>query len=384
MNTQIARRALFVGIGGGNDVFSALLAASSLKRIGWKWDECAFAGVLSPFHSHRVERTSIGGFYKIDRFSTREVRRNDRTIEIGFVDATVAKIVSGDSDLGSGVYGLSLCEGSRGLSRTFKALSGIYDLIVLVDVGGDCFYGGPRDRHVLSPMFDAMTLRGFVEAGIPGFLFEAGPGTDGELEPEALEESLAACRAEAFPLDPRDVGRWSEIYEGFIAPVRTGNTVPRSLEAFSSSDEILVRPYRVRAHVGDRKLYVTLEQRIKTKLCRSFFLADPKEIKNPFAVECSDPLDWFIKTQIAQARTNCEANLEFLRVGGFLCQFATPSPLFSEADRQALLGMCLKEFRDGSCDFIWLLPEDWERAEAAWSGKLQKVGSKDLVTLARR
>src|SRR5437868_1843907 len=93
-------RILFLGIGGGNDVFSCILAMLSLREIGWTWNSCAIAGVLSPFHKHTGMHTRYHQVLEISAISKRHVVRNDRTIKIGFVDSIVAELVQKEKNLG--------------------------------------------------------------------------------------------------------------------------------------------------------------------------------------------------------------------------------------------------------------------------------------------
>jgi hypothetical protein len=361
---------LFLGIGGGNDVFSTLLAAFSLQNLGWRWSKCSIAGVLSPFHDHAVTPTPIPGCFVTTPESTRTVVRRDQSLPIGFIDSKVAALVRATPSLAiDQVLSLSLKHGSIGLVQTFQELAKTFDFVVLVDVGGDCFYSGPSDTHVISPQFDAIVLRAFLDAQIPGTLFEAGPGTDGELDPEALVQALNQTQANAFPLAKQDLQTWEAHYLQWIASTRTGNTVPTTIQAFSTADEFLVRPYKIRARIGQTHWYHTFDQRIFTALCRQFFLLDPAKITNPLAITCSDPLDWFIKTQV-HSPISCEANLQFwpqTHPGkpNLLGQFLTPPPIFPRPIRQEIIAQGIHEFQSNSCSLLWLHKQDLDLIPAS-------------------
>lgn len=355
---------LFIGTGGGNDVFSTVLAALSLQKLDWSWNQCSFAGVLSPFHSHTLVDYKTKEIKVINTYSTRKVVRKNDEFQIGFVDTAVADMVKNlNIAKCQRIFGLSLLQGTQGLTDSFKALTKDFDYIVLVDVGGDIFYRGKQDAHVLSPMFDAMVLKAFVDSGVDGILFEAGPGTDGELEPEALEEVLKQTKAQPFPVESSVINEWNDLYQKWIAPIRTGRTVPVTIEAFNSKDDYLEMTYRARAHIGKQRLYAEFPHRISTRLCKQFFLINPKEIKNPFAVSCSSPLDWFIKTQVEQHKTNCEVNLEYFKHDGKLYQFLTPSVLFPPHDRMSLIKKGLDDLISRNYDIAILFPNDWNEIE---------------------
>lgn len=375
---------LFIGTGGGNDVFSTALAALSLQKLGWSWNQCSFAGVLSPFHGHTEIYYKTKGIAVINSYSTRKVVRKNDEFQIGFVDAAVADMVKNLNIAEcQRIFGLSLSQGTEGLIESFKTLAKDFDYIVLVDVGGDIFYRGAQDTHVLSPMFDAMVLKAFVDSGVDGILFEAGPGTDGELDPEALEEILKQTKAQSFPMESSVIDEWNNLYQTWIAPVRTGRTVPVTIEAFNSKDDYLEMDYRARAHIGKQRLYSNFAHRISTRLCKQFFLINPKEINNPFAVSCSSPLDWFIKTQVEQHKTNCEVNLEYFKHDGKLYQFLTPSVLFPPHDRMSLIKKGLDDLISRNYDIAILFPNDWNEIENNYDPSFfNKTSKNNLIYLS--
>lgn len=387
MRPKKLNNVLFIGTGGGNDVASTPLAMSALWNRGWRWDSCDLGGVISPFHDHTNLERWVGQAYKTSTQSERHLIRHDNKRSIGFVDATVQRMVETEHPfLARQVINFSVAEGTQGITDTLRLLRDEYDFIVLVDLGGDIFFAGERDQHVLSPMFDAIMLRGFVDANVPGILFEAGPGTDGELTPEALRESLTLSQAEAYHLNTRVLKDWYAYHLKWIAPMRAGRTAEITLSAFMSRASELSIPYRARAHLaGMENMYAYHDQRIATDLCRQYFLVDPRKIKNPFAVTCTGPRDWFEQTQFIQA-TNNEARLEYLRgEDGKVYQFASPSPLFPEEDRFILAERMMHDFLEvGACDALLLMPEDWERLQRNnWHYKVTPRDTGRLIEIHR-
>lgn len=81
---------LFMGTGGGNDIFSNLLAEPQLWSYGWRWDFAGIAGMLSPFHRHTVQETDIEGVGRILPQSQRFLLNRGYEREIPFVDAAVS------------------------------------------------------------------------------------------------------------------------------------------------------------------------------------------------------------------------------------------------------------------------------------------------------
>ncbi len=385
---------LFVGIGGGNDVFSCILAAQCLKDIGWKFDRCDFAGVLSPFHEHTGKLyPPIPHLRFIESNSRRYVVRKDGAAivrqQISFVDASVLGAIRA-SGFADRQIGLSLEAGSVGLTKSFKALKKIYEYMVLVDVGGDCFYSGHMDEHVLSPMFDATVIQAFNDSGAEGILFEAGPGTDGELEPENIATALLSCHAERHRIKKAIMASWEGMYRNHIEPVRPGRTVPNTIRAYHSTEQYLNVEFHPRAHIGKVKLYGEFVQTIDTKLCKSFFLLDPKliprRVYNPDMVRSDGPIDWFMQTQIDGAHTNCEANLEYVNEGGRITQLLTPSPLLAREQRQTLVSIGIADLVDGVTDRAILLPDDWYLVQDAALDECVEIvakGKGEVLTIER-
>lgn len=356
---------LFFGTGGGNDIFSTTLAILALRESGViTFDQCSIAGVISPFHQYvgidfMDKAAESVGILKPD--AKRLLLRRGDEREISFVDAAVARMVELEQDLDiDAAYALTLGKGSSGLAWQLQYLSTLkgFDLIVLVDIGGDIFYPGQQEPHVLSPMFDAMALRAALECTVPTLLFEAGPGTDGEMTAEGLSRALSGARAQGQLLPANAIDEWEKLYRTYIEPVRTGNTVPRTIEAYRSSESFLELTYRARAHIGDRRWYEEFVHRISTMMCRMFYLVDPSKIVNPFAVGCDSVWDWFTKTQ-ARYPTNCEANLEYWHSARGLAQFLTPSPLFNEEQRLDMFQTGLKDLAAGVTDLAWVWDTDW-------------------------
>ncbi len=369
-------RIAFVGTGGGNDVFSCLLAAMTLKRHGWEWKRAYVAGILSPFHDHGCE--GAGGYYRgtVRPDSKRFLkRRGEDRKPIGFIDAKVAEMIGKIEPYGiEHVFGLEIGEGSVGLRWAYHHLG--VERIVLVDAGGDILANW-EDRHVLSPMFDAMALRAAVEPDVPPCtLFEFGPGTDGELEPERLRAELLRPGVDVRPLHEDDVADWEALYKTWIEPTRPGRTVPVTIEAFRTRRPEIAMEYRARAQLGGARWYGNFPHRIDADLCKRFYLLNPHEIaaRNPFAVSCASPENWFLRTQSSAARfRNNEASLQYFMRRGRLLQFLTPSPLLHERDRQDIIARALGEFEGHMCEQVLMTAADAEWVSHRWPGRFPEA-----------
>ncbi len=346
---------LFVGTGGGNDIFSTALAMLSLRRAGYEWDSCSVAGVLSPFHRYRgLTRTECK---HVDSIPDREIKRIVPclvdVIELDMVERTVASLARAERDLNVGaVYGLSLTEGTSGLEEAFRWLASTHDFVVLVDIGGDILFRGfDTDPRVLSPMFDAMVLEAFCASGAPGILFEAGPGTDGEISPGSLKETLLDPTVQSCPLAASVVDEWDRLFRTHVEPVRAGRTVPKTIEAFRSERPSLTLDYRARCHLGKRRWYATFPHEIDTALNRSFYLVPPKwaRRRNPFCVPCRSVEEWIGMTRQPGCHVNGEFQFEYLTADRSVWLLALPSPLFTPDQRKEMVDAAFEDARRGNC-----------------------------------
>lgn len=352
---------LFVGMGGGNDIFSTILAIASLKKDGWRWKKCAIAGPIGPFFRYDgMVPTGINGVFRLTENATRYLWRKDSPKDIGLVNSAVAKMLKKTNPYNvADHFALSLEGGSEGLIDAFRVLNEEgYDYFVLIDVGGDVFYSGKRDYHVLTPMSDALVLKGFQDAGLEGTVFLAGPNTDGETEIESLAANMLCARPEVRGLDFEVVDEWYFLYEKYIESSRKGNTVPRTHKALYSHERIITFDHKSEERIGNLRFYVEFPQRVDTTLCRRFYLFIPNNIHNPFAVSCGSVQEWFTKTQALQQHTHNEANTQYLKVDSEVRQFLTPSPLLKTDERFLLIEQGLADLRRGITDRAWLLASD--------------------------
>ncbi|MEI6511264.1 MAG: DUF1152 domain-containing protein [Candidatus Uhrbacteria bacterium] len=349
------KNVLFVGTGGGNDIFSTTLAMLSLRAAGIEWKSCSVAGVLSPFHRFDgLEPTDCPQVFSVpDRDIRRIVPCRVDRIESPMVERTVAALASAELEMRIGqIYGLSLTEGTNGLTRAFRRLAKSHDFVVLVDIGGDIlFRGSETDPRVLSPMFDAMVLEAFCTSGAPGILFEAGPGTDGEIHRGSLAETLNSPTVMRFPLAPSAVDEWERLFRTYVEPVRAGRTVPKTIEAFRSTQPLLTLDYRARCHLGTRRWYATFPHKISTELNRSFYLIPPDwaRRRNPYCVHSDSVLGWIGQIRQPERHVNAEFQFEYLSIRPHVWLLALPSPLFTPDQRKEMVDAAFEDMRRSNC-----------------------------------
>ncbi|NPA97439.1 MAG: DUF1152 domain-containing protein [Crenarchaeota archaeon] len=259
-----AKRALFIGIGGGGDVASATVLASSFARCGGEaivgsfiWERFSVDPIPGPVRFEELEN--------IDRVSrglawvspATRARRGSRVVKPQA--AAAAEIVGR-------VLALDLWLGPRELARELRSFvesEGI-DLVVGVDVGGDSLASG-CEEELWSPLADSVGVA--MLSYIPrSLLAVVSPGADGELDPSYVENRISMiARAGGFVggyvLSSRD----KEFLERVVEHVHTeASRVPlKALEGCVG--EISIRS-------GSRVV------RIGISSCVAYFL-DPRIVK---------------------------------------------------------------------------------------------------------
>jgi len=202
-----AERALVYGIGGGGDVVGTIPTARLLEDHGVEtilggipWERGVIDPTPGPYALDEIEH--------VDRVSetvglaSGETRTHDgvrfaETHVAAHYDEPVALV---DVTGGPGQV-------AAGLEAACDALG--VDLVVGVDAGGDALARGD-EPGIRSPLADAIGVAALAELSVPTALGVYGWGSDGELDPDELDASLAAVAAEgallgAWGLTPRTV-----------------------------------------------------------------------------------------------------------------------------------------------------------------------------------
>lgn len=349
------KRSLFIGAGGGNDVFSTLLAAAVVSPEG-PWDA---AGVWSPFHVHRGKGAQVAEWaWETTKWMDR-VPRARNAPRVPLIDSVVCAMLADPLYAGpkpDRLLGVDL----NGGSEAVKGLMDQYSHVYVVDVGGDIFYPGNEEPGVISPMFDSLTLAGAITTSAPQVsLLEMGPGTDGEISAEYLAEVL--LKADIIDqLAEETVDSWFGNYARWIQPVRPGNTVRMTHKAFHSEGMIEEEGYRLRAHVFGHKLHTPPKKHVinadLSKHCYTFLIRDggaslPLGFSNPLVIECDSAWGWVRKAR-QYWPFNCEANVETLVTPMGLACMATPSAHWPPELRRQIIAGCAAGLREQRCDLL--------------------------------
>jgi hypothetical protein len=184
-----SKRALLIGIGGGGDIVGTIPTAGLFKMFNI---ECFYAGlpwersVIDPLPGPR----KFDEILDIDQVNERIWIANSNTATINgikFAESYFSELIKNN------VYLLDLSFGTEGIVRglsDFIQKIGI-DLIVGIDVGGDCISFG-HESGLQSPLADSMMVATLYEISkkkntIIGVF---GYGSDSELSFSELETSI--------------------------------------------------------------------------------------------------------------------------------------------------------------------------------------------------
>lgn len=184
------KKALLIGIGGGGDIVGTLPTAGLFKMFGI---QCYFAGL--PWERSVIDPVPGPRSYE----QVRNIKKFNEWIWIANPETCTDKGIKFAESLFSGlikndVYLIDLSCGTRGISAGLEDLTGKLDidLIVGIDVGGDCISFG-NEPGLQSPLADSMMVAALynLSGSIKTVIGLFGCGSDGELSFNELENSLS-------------------------------------------------------------------------------------------------------------------------------------------------------------------------------------------------
>jgi hypothetical protein len=193
-----ARRPLVLGIGGGGDVVGALATAEACRLYhgadpvvgGVSWERRVIDPLPGPRSVAEIEGARELARGVLAAGEDTHVRANG----VRFAEARMAGFLGVETVL------VDVTRAPREIAAGIAEAAGRlgFDLLVLVDVGGDALaHGG--EPGLASPLCDAVMMAAaghLAEAGGPPVLGGVfGPGCDGELTPDEVLERLAEIAA---------------------------------------------------------------------------------------------------------------------------------------------------------------------------------------------
>ncbi len=249
LSIEGARKALFIGIGGGGDVASATVLAKSFARCGgeaivgsFAWERFSVDPVPGPIRLGELEPLEPVSSHLAWAYPSTVAKRMGRVVKPQV--ARAAQVVGR-------VLVVDVWASPRDLARELKEFvdSNGIDIVVGVDVGGDSLATG-CEESLWSPLADAVGVA-MLSLLSNSILAIVSPGADGELDPWYVESRISTiARLGGFLGGYVFSSRDAELFREVTSVVHTeASTIPlRALEGFCG--ELAIRGGSRRVRIG--------------------------------------------------------------------------------------------------------------------------------------
>ncbi|NTW14421.1 MAG: DUF1152 domain-containing protein [Candidatus Moranbacteria bacterium] len=396
-NGKEYRKALVIGIGGGNDMFSASLVAAYLLDIGIETD---VAGVLSPMAIHTFKGKIENPVNRI-RGTVERFIHAPQPVRIPFVDGSAPKFFRHAGIRVGKFLDLSIRFGTEKLTRSMESLIETegYDFIVAVDVGGDVLARGKEDPMLLTPLADFALLNVINRLPVDSVLVEIGLGTDGELRQDGMVEILAEIRRSGMlisehrlrPDDPGTIA-FRKLYKK-VSAIRKGNTMGRLIQTMESDRDIPIL-HRHHSQIGGRSWNVHYESVIPSVYAGKVYVIDLKmlaESRSEMAFAFRNPLEQYVRMKRIAPEWATEIDLGFLfcdrdwtspHRNGYSLHLLVPSVRIPYETRMEIIAHGI---RNAEADFILITDDDMRSVSRRMPlGGYFHVAAGGFMVLSRR
>lgn len=381
MEMQKYKKVLVLAVGGGNDSVSTLLLQMQLnKSFGYAPEHIDIVAMLPDCLIYEgMPATAYDRVYEITPQSQRKV--GEKVIS-AFPERVLSEHKSKFKELCvKNIFGVTMDRGSTGLAQSLgQLLSNKYDLVLAVDVGGD-FIAHPENKEVLSPLMDGYMLYALNQAQNlvakeekPEFMYCVfGLGTDGESSPEMLKKALALLPDVAeHSFNQSDVQPVIDFYRQTVEPNRYSRTTDYTIKEITGEGHENPSLFRGRFHVqphpreASKVYYGNFMHKQDSYFYGKFYLfTDISQLKNPYAFECSNGVEWVLKVQSCKEKINHELNgqtysdlgkvLNSPELKGRSLFFATPSHKFNAEQISEIIDLtvCAIRFDVYDCALVY-------------------------------
>lgn len=267
---------LFIGTGGGNDIFSSLYIADKM-RGQLKY---SISGVLSPAATHYFNNNIEQCVNVLDN----SVERYLGNKKISFIDDMILDIIDKYQYHPTKVFELSLKYGLKELGIQFNNTirNENFDCICFVDMGGDIL-GRKEDNTLLSPLMDFTCLYLSKYVDVDCFLIEFGLGTDGELRDNSINNIMDELLTKNLIIDKirnsidDSLIRFNNVFED-VSKVRVGYATYLTLKLLLDSNFDRNIKFRSSYKFNDDNWKYEFNSIISNKYVNDIFLIDIKKI----------------------------------------------------------------------------------------------------------
>lgn len=285
---------LFLGTGGGNDIFSSLYIADKM-RGELKY---SIAGMLSPAGTHyfnnKVEQC-------INELNTNVERYLGET-KITFIDNMILELIDRYKYHPTKVFELSLKYGLTELDIQFNKLiqNEKFDCICFVDMGGDIL-GRKEDNTLLSPLLDFTCLYLSKNIKVDCMLIEFGLGTDGELRDGSINNIIDELQSNNLIIDKMknsiddSIIKFKNVFDD-VSKVRLGYATYLTLSQIFNPEFNRDIQFKSSYQFDGNKWRYEFNSIISDKYVNEIFLIDIKKLLNyRNIIKYDSPFDFYIK-----------------------------------------------------------------------------------------
>jgi hypothetical protein len=362
-----SKNPLVLAVGGGNDSVSTLLIQKQLQEtFGYYPKKINVVAMLPDCLDY--EHLGQSGHPLVGIIN----ENTQRYVQGKLMTAFPERILSMNKNIIptlpiENVYGLSMKSGSVGIAQALEYLitTQEFDLILAMDVGGD-FIAVPENIEVLSPMMDAYMMYALKSLHANNTKFQQIPiiygvfglGTDGETTPELLHKALETVDAYEGTFQEAQVTDVINFYRETVEHNRYSRTTDFTMKEIQGIAHDNPAKFHGRFHVktmlvdnrvmpGEKQIvnYGVFDHTQDPYFFGKYYLfSDVSKVQNPFAISCSNGVEWFINIQSQKKKINHELNGQAYDVGqliegideGTYLFFGTPSRKFNEIQQQEI------------------------------------------------
>lgn len=400
-----AKNPLVLAVGGGNDSVSTLLIQKQLQETFGYYPEKINVVAMLPdcldYENLGVTGNALVGIIN---------ENTQRYVQGKLMTAFPERILSMNKNIIltlpiENVYGLSMKSGSIGIKEALEYLidHNEFDLILAMDVGGD-FIAVPENIEVLSPMMDAYMMYALKSLHSNNIKFQQIPiiygvfglGTDGETTPELLYEALKTVDAYEGLFKEEQVLEVINFYRETVEPNRYSRTTDFTMKEIQGIEHDNPAKFHGRFHVktmlGEKSIvnYGKFEHYQDPYFFGKYFLfSDVEQVKNPFAISCSNGIEWFVKIQSQEKKINHELNgqaydlsqlINGIQIETYLL-FGTPSRKFNKEQQKEIAEQIALSLRNA----VYQLAIVYKEQEGQFSNSdlLIKEINNDLILVGK-
>lgn len=355
-----AKNPLVLAVGGGNDSVSTLLIQKQLQETFGYYPEKINVVAMLP-DCLEYENLVSTGHPLVGIIGENTQRYVQGKLMTAFPERILSqnKTVIPTLQI-ENVYGLLMTQGSVGIAQALEYVFSTqeFDLILAMDVGGD-FIAVPENIEVLSPMMDAYMMYALKSLQANNKDFQNTPiiygvfglGTDGETSPELLYEALDNVTPYEGSFREEDVIDVINFYRQIVEPNRYSRTTDFTMKEIQGIGHDNPAQFRGRFHVktktGEKAQvnYGVFEHYQDPYFFGKYYLfSDVSKVQNPFAIACSNGIEWFVKIQNQSKKINHELNGQCYDLSGILegvdkgtlMFFGTPSRKFNNVQQKEI------------------------------------------------